>query len=80
MPTFTCGTGCGVFGRDEGGSEFTFTQQHVDMLISKWSDVVRAVGHNVNAKLTPDTVMVIELCISVSTFSLVDLSLPTDDF
>jgi hypothetical protein len=27
-----CRTGCGVFGRDEGGSEFVFTSQHVENL------------------------------------------------
>eukprot|EP01046_Picozoa_sp_COSAG06_P100195 COSAG06_NODE_46316_length_347_cov_65.786290_1_plen_36_part_01 len=32
--------GCGVFGRDEGGSEFSFTQQHVDILLGKWSQIV----------------------------------------
>ena len=59
--------GCGVFGRDEGGSDFTFTQQHVDLLLEKWSQVVRAVGFNANAKPTADLVMVVELCISDTT-------------
>jgi hypothetical protein len=53
-----------VFGRDEGGSEFTFTQQHVDLLLDKWSQTVRAVGWNAIAKPTADRVMVVELCIS----------------
>ena len=53
-----------MFGRDEGGSEFTFTQQHVDLLLDKWSQTVRAVGWNANAKPTADRVMVVELCIS----------------
>ena len=53
-----------MFGRDEGGSEFTFTQQHVDLLLDKWSQTVRAVGFNANAKPTADNVMVVELCIS----------------
>jgi hypothetical protein len=56
--------GCGVFGRDEGGSEFTFTQQHVDVLLDKWSQTVRAVTFNANSKPTADTVQVVELCIS----------------
>ena len=56
--------GCGVFGRDEGGSDFTFTQQHVDLLLEKWSQVVRAVGWNATTKPTADLVMVVELCIS----------------
>ncbi len=29
---WTTWTGCAVFGRDEGGSEFHFTQGHVDMM------------------------------------------------
>ncbi len=33
-----------VFGRDEGGSEFTFTQGQVDQLVTRWSNAVRAVG------------------------------------
>ena len=56
--------GCGVFGRDEGGSEFTFTQQHVDMLLNKWSLILRAVGYGATSKPTADSIMVVELCIS----------------
>ena len=56
--------GCGVFGRDEGGSEFSFTQQHVDILLGKWSQIVRAEGYNATFKPTADTLMVVELCIS----------------
>ena len=56
--------GCGVFGRDEGDSEFSFTQQQVDTLIEKWSQTVRAVGYNKNTKPTSSTIMVVELCIS----------------
>ena len=59
--------GCGVFGRDEGGSEFTFTQQHVDALLERWSQNVRAVGMNANSKPTADYVQVVELCISDKT-------------
>ena len=53
-----------MFGRDEGGSEFTFTQQHVDLLLDKWSQTVRAVGWNSGSKPTAVNVMVVELCIS----------------
>ena len=56
--------GCGVFGRDEGDSEFSFAQQQVDALIEKWSQTVRAVGYNKNAKPTSSTIMVVELCVS----------------
>ena len=56
--------GCGVFGRDEGDSEFSFTQQQVDTLIESWSQVVRAVGYNKTTKPTSSTIMVVELCIS----------------
>ena len=59
---------CAVFGRDEAGeadSEFRFSQQLVDALITKWSDIVRAKGV-AGAVFSPnaDTVMVAELCIS----------------
>ena len=53
-----------MFGRDEGGSEFTFTQQHVDLLLDKWSQTVRGDGWNASWKPTADTIMVVELCIS----------------
>ena len=53
-----------MFGRDEGSSEFTFTQKQVDLLLEKWSQTVRAVGWNATSKPTADTVMVVELCIS----------------
>jgi hypothetical protein len=32
---------CGIFGRDEGGSEFTFTSAQVDTLVTKWSQRMR---------------------------------------
>ena len=56
---------CGVFGRDEAGSEFCFTQQLTDTLVTKWSDTVRKKGL-VGAMFSPtaDTVQVVELCIS----------------
>ena len=56
--------GCGVFGRDEGDSEFSFTQQQVDVLVEKWFHVVRAVGMRNISKPTSSTIMVAELCIS----------------
>jgi hypothetical protein len=56
--------GCGVFGRDEGGSEFSFSQLHVDVLLEKWSQMVRAVGWNATSKPTADSIMCVELCIS----------------
>ena len=56
-----------MFGRDEGGSEFTFTQQHVDLLLDRWSQAVRAVGWSVSTKPTAATVQVVELCISDKT-------------
>ena len=55
---------CGVFGRDEGGSEFTFQQQHVDTLTTLWSQIVRAVGYYVTMKPSADTISVLELTIS----------------
>ena len=59
---------CAVFGRDEAGeaeSQFCFTQQLVDSLLTRWSDVVRKIGV-VGAMFPPnaDSVMVAELCIS----------------
>eukprot|EP01046_Picozoa_sp_COSAG06_P004177 COSAG06_NODE_172_length_21346_cov_503.127053_7_plen_201_part_00 len=53
-----------MFGRDEGGSEFTFTQRHINLLLAKWSQVVRADGWSATSKPTADTIMVVELCIS----------------
>ena len=59
---------CAVFGRDEAGeadSEFRFTQQLIDALLTKWSDIVRKNGM-AGTMFSPnaDTVMVAELCIS----------------
>ena len=58
-----------VFGRDEaehdvGGSEFRFKQPLVDLLTSKWSDVVRAKGYYATYALSADALMVEELCVS----------------
>ena len=38
---------CAVFGRDEGGSDFTFSPLHIEMLTDHWSQTVRAVGYRV---------------------------------
>ena len=53
-----------MFGRDEGGSEFSFTQQQIDLLLERWSQTVRAVGVLATSKPTSDTIMVVELTIS----------------
>ena len=62
-------TACVVFGRDdeganEGGPEFRFNQPLVDLLVTKWSDVVRANGWYAMYALSSDTLMAEELCIS----------------
>ena len=55
---------CRVFGRDEGESSFSFTQQQVDDLISRWSQVVRA--ENFYAVYKPDAsaIFALDLCVS----------------
>jgi hypothetical protein len=55
---------CGVFGRDEGGSEFSFSQQHIDILLTRWSHIVRAVGYSKTSKPSADSIQVLELSIS----------------
>ncbi len=56
-------TGCGVFGRDEGGvsQHFAFTQKHIDILVTRWSTLVQDSG---SSKPTAETVMALDLCIS----------------
>ena len=59
---------CAVFGRDEAGeadSQFRFTQTLVDMLLTRWGDIVGKKGVT-GALFSPnaDQVMVAELCIS----------------
>ena len=64
-PPLLC-SGCSVFGRDEGGSEFTFTQQHVDTLVTKWQSTMGATT-GLAAAQKPDASRmagVLELCIS----------------
>ena len=53
-----------MFGRDEGDSEFSFTQHHVNILIDKWSQTVRAAGFNAVSKPSSSTINAVELCIS----------------
>ena len=55
-----------MFGRDEGGVErhFTFTEQHIDILVTRWSGIVRREGVNAASKPTEGTVMALDLCIS----------------
>ena len=55
---------CSAFGRDEGGSEFSFTQQHVDSLVTNWSQTIRAVGYHVDTQPTADNIMALELAVS----------------
>lgn len=55
---------CGVFGRDEGGSTFSFTQQQVDDLLSRWAQVVRAEHYFSTYKPDANTIFPLELSIS----------------
>ena len=55
---------CSVFGRDEGGSEFTFTSQHVDFLMRSWVQKMRGEGIYAIVKFSPDTLLVADLCVS----------------
>ena len=62
-------TACVVFGRDDegangGGPQFRFNQPLVDLLVTKWSDVVRAKGVYATFALSSDILMAEELCIS----------------
>ena len=55
-----------VFGRDECGSEFVFTQKQIDMGIRRWSGIVRAVGVGRTSKPSPELIQAVELCVSDS--------------
>eukprot|EP01043_Picozoa_sp_COSAG02_P061910 COSAG02_NODE_8418_length_2578_cov_186.219847_1_plen_273_part_10 len=55
---------CSVFGRDEGGSTFTFTPLHIKTLTDQWSAVVRAVGSRANTKPSGDNIYAAQLCVS----------------
>eukprot|EP01043_Picozoa_sp_COSAG02_P027479 COSAG02_NODE_1624_length_11594_cov_6.314833_9_plen_88_part_00 len=63
--------GCAVFGRDEGTSEFSFSQSHVDILVEKWSQTVRAEGFNARSTPTGSSIAAVELCISDKNKALV---------
>ena len=54
---------CGTFGRDDGG-EFTFAQQHIDMLLTRWRNLVRADEDAKMQKPSADTIKALDLCIS----------------
>lgn len=56
---------CGVFGRDEGGSEFTFTVQHIRMLTEAWSSSIRATdAFRAATKPSADSIFAAQLCVS----------------
>ena len=54
---------CNVFGRDEGGSEFLFTPQHIALLTENWSQRVRGDIFK-GSRPTADTIFAVELCVS----------------
>ena len=56
--------GCGVFGRDEGGSEFAFTQQHIDGLVLNWTVVMEGQGFAATTKPDATRMLALELCVS----------------
>ena len=55
---------CAVFGRDEAGSDFSFRQNHVDILVMRWGEIVRANGYHATFTPNADTIFAAELCIS----------------
>ena len=55
---------CAVFGKDEGGSEFTFTPLHIQLLTDDWSQYVRAVGWKKLQKPSGDNIFAAHLCVS----------------
>eukprot|EP01043_Picozoa_sp_COSAG02_P081431 COSAG02_NODE_19890_length_860_cov_0.536137_1_plen_135_part_01 len=55
---------CVVFGRDETGSELTFTEQHIETLLSKWSQIVQPTGPWKGTKPSADNIFALDLCIS----------------
>ena len=55
---------CSVFGRDEGGCDFTFTPLHIKLLTDNWSQIVRAVGWRANSKPSADIIFAAHLCVS----------------
>ena len=61
MGSFAAKVCCSVFGRDEGGSAFSFTQEVIDLLTTSWS---HAVGYREATKPAADSINAMELCIS----------------
>ena len=55
---------CAVFGKDEGGSELTFTPLHIQLLTDDWSQSVRAVGWKKQQKPSADNIFAAHLCVS----------------
>ena len=55
---------CNVFGRDEGGSDFTFTPLHIKLLTDNWSLLVRAVGCRAIQRPGADSIFAAQLCVS----------------
>lgn len=57
---------CSVFGRDEGGSEFTFTPSHIETLVTYWSDVVGQQSGIARASSVPgaDSIFAAQLTVS----------------
>ena len=53
-----------MFGRDEGGSEFTFTHEHIDTALTRWSQIVRAEGYYAVLKPSAGSIMALDLCVS----------------
>jgi hypothetical protein len=53
-----------VFGRDEGGSEFSFTQEQVDGMIANWADTTAARGWYAHSTPTKSNMLLLELVIS----------------
>jgi hypothetical protein len=57
--------GCGIFGRDEKGSEFSFTGKHIDALVLNWTDIMDAKTEHA-ATMAPDAsrMVALDLCVS----------------
>lgn len=55
---------CGIFGRDEGGSDFSFSQKQVDTLVKRWSLFMRAEGHEGRYIPNAQTMLALEMVIS----------------
>jgi hypothetical protein len=55
---------CAVFGKDEGGSEFTFTPLHIQLMTHDWSQSVRAVGRKKRLNPSADNIFAAHLCVS----------------